>query len=62
MASTYEVKVPYSGYVRGIKVVTVSAGSPEEALESVKNGDYDEVTRHITIRDDSESDYEDAYL
>lgn len=62
MASTYEVKVPYSGYVRGIKVVTVSAESPEEALESVQNGEYAEVTRRITVRDDSESDYEGAYL
>lgn len=62
MSSIYEINVPYSGYVRGVKVVTVEAESQEDALESVKNGNYDEVSRCIVTRDDSESDYSDAYL
>lgn len=59
---TYVVSVPFSGYVRGMRDYSVSATSEEEALEAVRNGGYDDVLDTHIHRDDTESDWEDAYI
>lgn len=58
----YQVSVPYSGYSRGAKILTVMAESPEEALERVQAGDYDSEVDMIAYRDDTEVDWEEAEL
>lgn len=58
----YHVDVPYSGYSRGVKTYSVKAASPEEALERVKEGDYDDFVEMSTYRDDTETEWDDAEL
>lgn len=58
----YRVSVPYSGYSRGEKVYSVKAESPEDALERVKEGDYDGFIEMNTYRDDTESEWDEAEL
>lgn len=61
--SMYEINVPFSGYVRGVRVYSVQASTKEEALEKVRNCDYgDARVETYTHRDDTEEDYEDAYV
>lgn len=59
---TYVVSVPFSGRVRGIRDYSVSASSEEEALELVRNGEYDDVFDTHIHRDDTASDWEEAYI
>ncbi|AXY81680.1 hypothetical protein HOU11_gp23 [Pectobacterium phage Gaspode] len=55
----YIVSVPFCGYMRGYKVYTVEADSPEEAEE--KACDWDYITESIEVtRDDSETDWANA--
>lgn len=55
----YTVSVPFCGYMRGDKVYTVEADSPEEAKEKVSDWDY--ITEDFQVtRDDTETDWEDA--
>lgn len=61
--SVYEINVPFSRYVRGVRVHSIKASTEEEALEKVRNCDYgDACVKTYTHRDDIEEDYEDAYI
>lgn len=62
MSAIFEVNVPYSGYIRGIKVVTVTANSQEEAIERAKESDYDDVIDTVVYRDDTDCAWEDSYI
>lgn len=55
----YKVRVPFSGYIRGYKVFTVEADSPNEAITEAQDYNFtDEGT--CIVRDDSDTDWRDA--
>jgi hypothetical protein len=51
--SKYKLEVQWSGYCRGYTTVEVEADSPEEALEKVDCGQYDN-EEEVIVRDDRE--------
>jgi len=50
----YTGQIEWSGYSRGTMVVEVEADSEEEAIDRIKNYDWDYEVQRDTVRDDTE--------
>lgn len=54
-----KLRIPFSGYSRGYKIVEVDATTLEEAMELLEDYSYT-VLETVTVRDDREHSPEDA--
>lgn len=54
-----KLRLPFSGYSRGYKIVEVDANTLEAAMELLEDYDY-KVLETVTVRDDREHSPEDA--
>ena len=58
----YHVTVEWSGYSRGYKVLSVEAKSKEDALESIKDFEWDDEVSRGVVRDDTDTNLADVTI
>lgn len=62
MRKVFLFKVPYSGYSRGYDVYEIVADNEGEALALLRDGEYGEMLERVTVRDDTETEWDEAEL